>query len=42
MFWAVTWIEEDQACHCIVRDMTEQDALRRAPSRPSEWTRSGG
>jgi signal transduction histidine kinase len=28
MFWSVTWVEEDQACYCVGRDMTEQDELQ--------------
>ena len=28
MYWAMTWIEDDQACYCVGRDMTEQDALQ--------------
>ena len=28
MFWAMSWVKEDQACYCVGRDMTEQDELQ--------------
>ena len=28
MFWSATWIEKDQVCHCVGRDMTQHDALQ--------------
>lgn len=27
MSWSATWIEKDQICHCVGRDMTEYNAL---------------
>lgn len=29
MLWSATWIEQDQVCHCVGRDMTEYDALEK-------------